>query len=204
MAGKLKKTIGILAFQGDVIEHQHIFEKLGCKVFEVRSVADLEQVEALVIPGGESTVIGFFLEQTGLMQAIRDRVLHDDPKLAHARNLAIWGTCAGAILLAKNIKANIVPPHLGLMDMTIKRNAYGSQIDSFHTEVDIPDLNIHGLKAAFIRAPIILEVAEVSTKILAKHKGKIVLVQQGKLLASTFHPELTADSRLHEYFLSLI
>ncbi len=203
MAGKLKKTIGILAFQGDVIEHQRIFEKLGCAVFEVRSVADLDQVDALVIPGGESTVIGFFLEQTGLMQAIRDRVLHDDPKLARARNLAIWGTCAGAILLAKNIKANIVPPNLGLMDMTVERNAYGSQIDSFYTRIDIPDLNIFGLESAFIRAPIILST-QAEAKILAKHNGEIVLVQQGKLLASTFHPELTDDTRLHKYFLSLV
>ncbi|MFA5829973.1 MAG: pyridoxal 5'-phosphate synthase glutaminase subunit PdxT [Candidatus Gracilibacteria bacterium] len=232
--GKNFSRVGILAFQGDVIEHERILKKLGCEVLEVRTVADLAQVDALIIPGGESTVIGFFLEETGLMKAIKERVAGQGRSEAqkqldagksrkdYNRDLPIWGTCAGAIVLAKNIQAEIVPPHLGLMDMTVQRNAYGRQIDSFYTELDIPAIGINGLKAAFIRAPIIVSVQPIvprgrifkiakdleknssAPQILATHERKIVLVQQGNLLASTFHPELTGDTRLHEYFLGLI
>lgn len=188
-----KKTVGILAFQGGVIEHQKILNSLGATTKEIRSVKDLELCDALIIPGGESTTIGFFLEESGLMKAI--------PKKAK-ENFPIWGTCAGAILLAKNIKADIIPPHLGLMDITVERNAYGRQISSFETELEIPELKIKDLKAAFIRAPIITK-AEGKSRILAKVKNDIVLVQEENLIASTFHPELVGETRLHEYFLGL-
>lgn len=188
-----KKTVGILAFQGGVIEHQKILNSLGATTKEVRSAKDLDDCDALIIPGGESTTIGFFLEESGLMKAI--------PKKAK-ENFPIWGTCAGAILLAKHIKADIVPPHLALMDITVERNAYGRQISSFETELEIPELKIKDLKAAFIRAPIITK-AEGKSRILAKVKNDIVLVQEGNLIASTFHPELVGETRLHEYFLGL-
>ena len=193
------KTIGILAFQGDVIEHAAILKKLQCQVIEVRTIKDLSTCDALIIPGGESTTIGLFLEQTGLNKKI----------IQHAANgMPILGTCAGAIMLAKNIESNIIPSHLGLLDITIQRNAYGHQIDSFHADIQIPSLNIKNLKAAFIRAPLIKKTGP-KVKILARHDGtnntnEIILVQQGKILAATFHPELLGDHRLHQYFLSLI
>jgi 5'-phosphate synthase pdxT subunit len=189
----MKKNIGILAFQGGVIEHQKILNSLGATTKEVRSVKDLDDCDALIIPGGESTTIGFFLEESGLMKAIQNKA---------KENFPIWGTCAGAILLAKNIKADIIPPHLGLMDITVERNAYGRQLSSFETELEIPELKIKDLKAAFIRAPIITN-AEGKTRILAKVKNDIVLVQEENLIASTFHPELVGETRLHEYFLGL-
>ncbi len=240
------KIIGILAFQGDVAEHRRIIEELGHQSIEVRTIADLDQIDALIIPGGESTTIGFFLENTGLGEEIKRRTT---PRAASRNNLEsgrgdqlmggranarmgelkggrisplpIWGTCAGAIILAKKIKSQIVPYHLGLMDMTVERNAYGRQIDSFYAALEIPALGIDYLKAAFIRAPIIIEVdgtkaadaiksvpghrfTSKKPQILATHEGKIVLVQQGNLLASTFHPELTGDTRLHQYFLGMV
>jgi len=189
-----KKTVGILAFQGGVIEHEKILNELGHNLKEVRTIPDLEGCDALIIPGGESTTIGFFLEESGLMKVIREKAAKDFP---------IWGTCAGAILLAKHIKADIIPPHLGLIDMTVERNAYGRQLDSFTAELDIPSLKIKNLKAAFIRAPIIKNISG-KAKVLAKLKNEIILVQEGKLLASTFHPELLGESRLHRHFISLI
>ncbi len=188
------KTIGILAFQGDVLEHKNIIAGLGHDAVEVRSVDDLEQCDGLIIPGGESTTIGFFLEQSGTGARLK--------KLA-ADGFPVFGTCAGAIVLAKQIIGNIIPPHLGLIDITVQRNAYGRQIDSFSTDVDIPELHIKALHAAFIRAPVIQKTGR-EVKILARHDKKIILVQQENILAATFHPELRKDSRLHQYFASLI
>jgi len=188
------KNIGILAFQGDIIEHKTIIAKLGHKTVEVRKPKDLDPCDALIIPGGESTTIGFFLEKTGLDNEIKKRA---------ASGLPILGTCAGTIVLAKNIIGTIIPPHLGLLDITIRRNAYGQQVDSFYSDLEIPSRHIKNLHAAFIRAPII-EKTGPKVKTLAVHQKEIVLVQQGKILGATFHPELRQDSRLHEYFLSLI
>ncbi len=191
---KTSKTIGIVAFQGGVIEHKKIVQELGHRVIEVREPKDLSSCEAFIIPGGESTTIGFFIEQTGIGKELIKRAAAGTP---------IIGTCAGAIVLAKNINSNIIPPHLGLLDITIRRNAYGQQIDSFYADLQIPSLKINNLHAAFIRAPII-EKTGTEVKILARHGKEIVLVQQGKILAATFHAELRADPRLHEYFISLI
>jgi len=187
------KIIGILAFQGDVIEHSQIIRNLGHLPVEVRNTQDLLACQALIIPGGESTTIGFFLEQTGLNKEITSRA---------AAGMPILGTCAGAIVLAKNIISNIIPPHLGLLDITIERNAYGRQIDSFYTEINIPLLNIQGLQSAFIRAPIIQKVGP-KTEILAKHNNQIILVREKNIWAATFHPELRQDNRLHKAFISL-
>ena len=189
-----QKTIGVLAFQGGVDEHTRIIEQLGAVSVEVRSVRDLNECRALIIPGGESTTIGFFLEQTGVGKEIIKRT---------AAGFPILGTCAGAIILAKNVTGSIIPPHLGLLDMTIHRNAYGRQVDSFYTDIEIPDLRIKDLHAAFIRAPIIEKTGK-DVKILARHKKEIVLVRQLKIVAATFHPELRHDVRLHAYFLTLL
>ena len=197
------KTIGILAFQGGVAEHAAILKKLGQRVLEVRTVEDLEKCDGLIIPGGESTTIGFFLEATGLMEQIRKRA---------KRGLPILGTCAGAIVLAKKIESDKVPPSLRLMDIAIKRNGYGKQIDSFYADLRLTaatDRKHRGLspiknslKAAFIRAPIIQNVGP-NVETLAYHQQAPVLVQQGKKLAATFHPELRNDATLHQYFLSI-
>ncbi len=189
----MKKTIGVLAFQGDVAEHLAMIEKIGHRPFEVRNRLQLDCVDALILPGGESTTIGFFLEETGLGSEIVKRA---------QKGLPIWGTCAGAILLARRVVSEKVPPLLGLMDMTVERNAYGVQIDSFTTELDIPDVDIFKLDSTFIRAPIIRSAGK-NTKVLAKHEGKIVLARQGNLLASTFHPELNGDTRLLQWFVTL-
>lgn len=198
MMKKNSKTVGILAFQGGVIEHAEIIRKLGHSAVEVRRPEDFSVCDGLIIPGGESTTIGFFLEQTGLDKLIKKRAGEGFP---------VFGTCAGAIALGKNIIGNIIPPHLGLLDITIRRNAYGRQVDSFYADLEIPSLDIKNLHAAFIRAPVI-EKTGPGTKILAYHKSgdskEIVIVQQGKILAATFHPELRGDVRLHKYFLSLI
>lgn len=179
------KTVGILAFQGGVAEHEQIIKKCGQRSLEVRTKKDLDLCDALIIPGGESTVIGFFLEQTGLDKEIVQRAKTGMP---------VWGTCAGAILLAKN---------LGLMDISVLRNAYGRQIDSFQTKLKVPALDIDNLRAAFIRAPKITKTG-AKVKILAREGNHPVLVRQGNILASTFHTELRGDDRLHRYFLSLI
>lgn len=194
------KNIGILAFQGGVIEHASIIQTLGHTPIEVRSAQDLESCQALIIPGGESTTIGFFLEESGINKKLI--------QLAN-KGFPILGTCAGAIVLAKHIEANIIPPHLGLLNITIERNAYGRQLDSFYTDLHIPTLDIQDLKAAFIRAPIIKKV-EAGVEILATHQSEgskhqeIVLVRQKNIWAATFHPELRQDPRLHNLFISQI
>ncbi len=190
----LPKTIGILAFQGGVAEHAKIITELGHTAVEVRNVEELKKCCALIIPGGESTTIGFFLEQTGMDKEIVRRGTDGFP---------VFGTCAGAIVLAKTVTGNIIPPHLGLLDITIRRNAYGRQVDSFYTDIRIPRLGIDDLHGAFIRAPII-EKAGAEVEILAHHEHEIVLVRQKNILVSTFHPELRMDGRLHEYFISLV
>lgn len=186
------KKVGILAFQGDVLEHTNLLQKLGFQTLEVRTPQDLENCNALIIPGGESTTIGLFLEQTGLNKKIIQRA---------GKGLPILGTCAGAIVMAKNVTGNVIPPHLGLIDMTIQRNAYGAQIDSFHADIDIPACAIEDLQAAFIRAPIIQKVGP-KVEVLARHGQEIVLVRQNNLWAATFHPELRGDPRLHTKFLT--
>ena len=189
----MPKTVGILAFQGGVIEHAQILKQLGVKTIEVKNIQDLKKVDSLIIPGGESTTIGFFLEETGLLAEIKKRSF--DQK----NSIPIFGTCAGAIILAKKIIGKKIPPNLGLLNIEIERNAYGTQSDSFYTELSIPKLKIKDLKAVFIRAPIIKNTTE-DCQILAKHKNQIILVQQKNILAATFHPELANDTRLHEYF----
>ncbi len=182
--------MGVLAVQGDFIEHVHALERLGERVLEIRLPEDLDRVEALVIPGGESTTIGKLSERFGLSDAIRER---------SADGMPVWGTCAGLIFMAKNL-GNSGQATLGLMDVTIKRNAFGSQLDSFETDLEVEALGGDPFPAVFIRAPIFESTGD-GVDVLAKlNDGKIVAAEQGNLLGTAFHPELTQDLRFHEYF----
>ncbi|MEK7137063.1 MAG: pyridoxal 5'-phosphate synthase glutaminase subunit PdxT [Patescibacteria group bacterium] len=191
-------TIGVLAFQGDVIEHMQALRLLGAEAQEVRSIDDLEEVKGLIIPGGESTVIGKFLEETGLRKAIIDRCTNG--------KFPIYGTCAGAILLAREVfsvaaihESRLRP--LGLMDITIERNAYGRQTESFeaYLTLDLPS-GKEEISGIFIRAPKVVQIGK-SVSVLARYEGLPVACMEGNFLVSTFHPELsTKPSFLHKFF----
>ncbi len=183
-------VVGVLALQGDFAEHLQIFRKLGAQCVEVRTKADLARVSHLVIPGGESTVISRFLRLSGLDDAIKIRVREG--------TLPVYGTCAGAILLAKNAIGKNAPPTLNLVDIDVERNAYGPQVDSFERVITVEGLG--AVRAAFIRAPVIVRVGE-GVQILAEDGGNPVLVRQGKLLAGTFHPEVRGETHVHKLFL---
>ena len=188
--------IGVLALQGAFAEHILMLKKLGVETAEIRLPKQLGDLDGLIIPGGESTTMGKLMVDFNLLEPLRDF------GLAHA----IWGTCAGAILLSKD--AHRDQPLLRLMDITVERNAFGRQLDSFEAA-----LNVEGLKQAtdtnepfhtvFIRAPIIESVSGDAKALVSLPDGRIVAAQQGHLLATSFHPELTGDTRFHEYFLSL-
>jgi len=186
--------IGVLASQGAFAEHITALSKLDVDAVQVRLPGELKGLDGLIIPGGESTTISLLLSGYNLVSAITG--------LAH-EGLPMFGTCAGMIMMAKNIIGNTAHA-LGLMDITVKRNAFGRQVDSFETELAIPALGKSPFHAVFIRAPLI-ESCDKSVEILAKlEKGGIVAVRQQKMLATAFHPELTDDLRLHKYFLNII
>lgn len=189
--------IGVLALQGDFAEHVTVLERVGAEAREVRLPAHLDGLDGLILPGGESTTIGKLMVDFGLLEPLR----------AFGRDHAIWGTCAGAILLSKD--ARRPQPLLGLMDITVQRNAFGRQVDSFEADLDIPDLKQatgtdQPYRAVFIRAPIIESVHGEARALATLPDGRIVAARQGRLLATSFHPELTGDDRFHRYFLSLI
>jgi pyridoxal 5'-phosphate synthase pdxT subunit len=180
--------IGVLALQGDFEAHAKAMAGLPVEVCEVRRLADLDALDGLIMPGGESTT---------LLNLMADEPWFDGLKAFHARGGALMGTCAGAILLSREV-VNPVQPSLGLLDARIERNAFGRQVDSFETMLDAPGLSgtIH---AVFIRAPRFVSVGP-DVKVLAAKDGEPVVVRQGNVLALTFHPELTPDQRLHAYF----
>ena len=184
--------IGVLAVQGDFAAHAQMLQALGAETIEVRAVADLQSCDALVLPGGESTTQLQFLQEEGLFDAI---------KTFAGKQRPIFGTCAGAILLANNVQ-HPAQDSLELMDMTVTRNAYGRQIAS-DVFFGSSKLRPTPMEMVFIRAPIIEKIAD-GAEVLAEHSGKPVLVQQGNLLAATFHPELTSDTTVHRHFLDLI
>ena len=186
--------IGVLAAQGAFVEHIAILRQLEVEALPVRLPRELISLDGLIIPGGESTSISKLMRAYHLRSKIED--------LAHNR-LPIFGTCAGMILLAKEISDSDAKP-LGVMDITVRRNAFGRQKDSFETELPIPVLGEKPFSAVFIRAPIIEQVNS-GVEILARlANGTIVATRQGKLLASAFHPELTDDLRFHQYFLNIV
>jgi 5'-phosphate synthase pdxT subunit len=181
-------AIGVLALQGDVREHLRALERAGLEGQPVKRPAEIEPLAGLIIPGGESTTIGKLMERFGLAEPIRG--------LAEAGR-PIYGTCAGAILLAREIVGS-TQFRLGLMDIEIERNAYGRQVDSFETDLEVPGLPGGSLRAVFIRAPVIRGVG-AGVEVLARHGDAIVMARQGPLLVSTFHPELTDDPRIHQF-----
>ena len=185
--------IGVLALQGAVAEHIDMLSALGTKAVPVRLPLELDDLDALIIPGGESTTISKLLSDYGLMEPVR--------KLAK-QGFPLFGTCAGLILLAKKVP-NLEMELIGVMDIEVKRNAFGRQVDSFEADLKIPALSNGSFRGIFIRAPII-EKAERAVEVLCQLKDRPVAVRQGKLLACAFHPELTDDLRLHRYFLDLI
>lgn len=189
--------IGVLALQGDFIEHQHILERLGVQTRQVRLPAHLEGLDGLIIPGGESTTIGKLATDFGLMEPLR----------AFARSHAVWGTCAGAIFLSKD--ARRPQPLLGLMDIKVQRNAFGRQVESFEIDLDVPALRqveetARPFHAVFIRAPIIERVGAEVEILATLPDGRIVAARQGHWLATSFHPELTDDTRFHRFFLKMV
>ena len=188
--------IGVLALQGDFAEHLVILRRIGVEAREVRLPEHLTGLDGLIIPGGESTTIGKLAVHYGLIEPLQD----------FGRKKAVWGTCAGAIFLSKD--AHRSQPLLDLMDITVARNAFGRQVASFEVDLDIPalrevDPNGGPYHAIFIRAPLI-DAVNGNTRVLARlEDGRIIAAEEGRLLATSFHPELTGDDRFHRYFLNL-
>jgi len=194
VAGRVK--VGVLALQGDFREHRMMLHDCGAQTSLVRRPEELDGLDGLVIPGGESTTIGRLMEERGLLEAIRERA---------GNGLGIFGTCAGLVLLAGEILDGTElggrpQPRLGLMDVAVRRNAYGRQRESFETDLVVPELGPAPLRAVFIRAPVIERIG-AGVRVLASLEGKAVLARQGRFLAAAFHPELTDDLRVHRYFL---
>jgi len=198
-----KLTVGVLALQGDFLEHINVLRRLGVRALPVRQAAELLALDGLIIPGGESTTIGKLAVRWGLIEPLHAFVQAGKP---------VWGTCAGMILLAKDIGqtpdaggAHVVPPRLAVMDIKVDRNAYGRQVDSFEADLTIDFLeNRDPFPAIFIRAPRIEATGE-SVKPLIRYNGEVVAaLQDDRLFVTAFHPELTGDDRLHAFFISLI
>lgn len=185
--------VGVLALQGAFIEHIHMLQALGAETAEVRLPAQLDGLDALIIPGGESTTIGKLATTYGLIE----------PLQAFGRAKPVWGTCAGMIFLAKDIGIDR-QPILGLMDISVNRNAFGRQNESFETDLAIPAVGDDPFRALFIRAPLVTTTGNGVEVLATLDDGRIVAVQQHHLLATAFHPELTPDLRLHRYFLEKI
>jgi pyridoxal 5'-phosphate synthase pdxT subunit len=186
--------IGVLALQGAFREHKNSLVSLGADVTEVRLPRQLDGLDGLVIPGGESTTIGKLMVTYKLLEPMRRLATGGFP---------MFGTCAGMIVLAKDI-GGLDQPLVGIMDVRVCRNAFGRQVDSFETDIPIPALGADPFHAVFIRAPLIEEVGP-GVEVLARlEDGRIVAARQGNLLAAAFHPELTADRRMHDYFLNML
>jgi len=188
--------IGILALQGDFAEHEVVLRRLGVAAVEVRLPEQLEGLSGIIIPGGESTTIAKLATSYGLIEPLRK----------FGQDKAMWGTCAGAIFMSRDAHRN--QPLLQLMDITVERNAFGRQVDSFELDLDVPallEIDPEGrlFHAVFIRAPLIESVQAEACALAKLEDGRIVAAQQGKLLATAFHPELTKDDRFHRYFLQL-
>ncbi len=191
-------TIGVLALQGDFLEHVSALRRIGAEAREVRSAEQLRALDGLIIPGGETTTLGRLMEDFHLLEPLRAFVHSGIPA---------WGTCAGMIALARH--ATGMPfPTLEAIDIEVDRNAYGRQVDSFEADLDVPVLGAEPFHAVFIRAPVVTSTGE-DVEVLAnvQHDGEPaapVAVRQGTVLATSFHPELTPDSRFHEYFLDIV
>ena len=190
----MRPTVGVLALQGGFAAHAAILERLGARACEVRTAEQLDSVDALVLPGGESTTISMLLERSGLLEPLRDRL---------RSGLAAFGTCAGMILLADEVVDGRPDQHsLGTLDITVRRNAYGTQIESFEADIEVDGLDTP-FPAVFIRAPAV-ERAGPGVEVLARFEGRPVLCRAGTTTVAAFHPELSRDSRIHAGFLASI
>jgi pyridoxal 5'-phosphate synthase pdxT subunit len=190
--------IGVLALQGAFIEHVHRLREIGADAVEIRLPEDLDGVEGLIIPGGESTTIGRLIDWYELREPINQMVADGKP---------VWGTCAGMILLAKDVDQDSRARHqplLELMDITVKRNAFGSQLDSFEADLEMPAISDEPMPTVFIRAPIVSRTGPDVEVLGTLSDGKIIAVRQNNLVATAFHPELTGDKRLHSWFMQLV
>lgn len=183
-------NIGVLALQGDVIEHVNKIKALNQTPVLVKTKEDLDKIEKLILPGGESTAIGKLLRVTNLLEPLKQKI---------EQGLPVWGTCAGMILLAKDIE-NDNRRHLEVMDIKVKRNAFGKQIDSFKVNHKIKSVSDNEMELVFIRAPYVVEVGK-NTKVLSEVNGKIIAVRQNNMVATSFHPELTESLEFYRYFI---
>lgn len=186
------KKIGCLSLQGAFFEHQQMLNSLGCEAVRTRSKEELEQIDGLIIPGGESTTIGKLLKEFNLIDTLMGRIKEGMP---------VFGTCAGMIMLAKEIEGSD-QYRLGLMDIEVRRNAFGRQVASFEADLQVEGID-HPVRGVFIRAPLVTRVWG-EAKVLCQFEQQIVMVRQHNLLAAAFHPELTDDPSIHEYFLKMI
>lgn len=186
--------LGILGLQGDFYAHKKMGEKLGIETIIVRSPEDFEKIDGLIIPGGESTTITKLLSRYNLIKSL---------KKFHKEGKPIFGTCAGMILLAKKIDNHPDQFSFGFIDISVKRNAYGRQIESFEEDVSIPIIGKNPFRTVFIRAPKISRMGK-SVESLAKHNSDHILAREGNILVGSFHPELTEDVRIYEYFLEMV
>lgn len=189
-------TIGILALQGDFIEHVHMLEDLDVTAAEIRLPGELDKINGLIIPGGESTTMMNLMNSFGLIEPLRQ----------FAAKFPVWGTCAGMICLANDVHNPDCTrmETLGLMNITVERNAFGRQVDSFETDLHIEDLKDGPFPGVFIRAPYIEKTGKGVDVLAVLPDGRIVAARQGNLLATSFHPELTSDTRFHRYFAGIV
>jgi 5'-phosphate synthase pdxT subunit len=188
--------VGVLALQGDVREHLSVLSVLGADAVPVRRERELDQVAGLIIPGGESTVMDKLARAFGLREPLRARI---------AAGMPVYGTCAGLIMLSDRV-LDALPDQLTLggLDVTVRRNAFGNQLDSFETDLEVDLFGGPPVHAAFIRAPIVEEVGPAAEAVATLDDGRVVAVRQGNLLGTSFHPEITGETRFHEHFLSLL
>lgn len=192
----MQPLVGVLALQGAFREHAASVARLGITARELRQRKDLDGIDAVIIPGGESTTMGKLLVDLDMLDPLRARV---------EAGMPIYGSCAGLILLCREIEG-VDQPRLNVLDATVRRNAFGRQVDSFETALDMPalgpDLGATPVPAVFIRAPVLVRTGP-EVEVLAKVKDQAVAVRQGNILATSFHPELTTDTRVHQYFLNM-
>lgn len=189
----LQPRIGVLALQGDFAEHIHMLGLIGINAVEIRKVQQLSEIDGLIIPGGESTTIVKLLTRFEFIDELRSRV---------DSGMALWGTCAGMIVIAREL-ADAYPTPLNLIDIGVSRNYFGRQVDSFEAELSIDGIEGDPMRAVFIRAPIVEDVGDGVVKIAVLENGQAVAVKKNRVMATSFHPELTLDTRLHAFFVQL-
>jgi 5'-phosphate synthase pdxT subunit len=191
-----RPTVGVLALQGDFREHLGLLAELGARAVPVRRERELDEVDGLVIPGGESTVMDKLARSFGLAEPLKARI---------AEGMPVYGTCAGLILLADTVLDAIAGQQtFGGLDVAVRRNAFGNQLDSFETDLDVEGFEGPPVHAAFIRAPVVERVGERARAIASVEDGRVVAVRQGNLLGTSFHPEITGETRFHRAFLDTV